>query len=73
LRKLTTRPTLLTGFALVSRHAAPDVSRFDYLVEAAAGRGVRLDPSSSKALAQSLDAATVCGARTHTVRYCGHR
>jgi len=50
------------GVALASRHPAPDVSRFDYLVEAAAGRGVRLDPSSSKALAQSLDAATVRGA-----------
>ena len=44
-----------------SRHASPELGRFDYLINAAASRGVRLDPSTSKTLAASLDAAVVKG------------
>ena len=48
-------------YALLRRHPAPPPAQFDSLLAAAAAVGVKLDVSSSKALADSLDGAAVRG------------
>lgn len=48
-------------FACLRRHPPPSKQQFDGLLAAAQAVGVSLDVSSSKALADSLDAATITG------------
>ncbi|KFM79835.1 Exosome complex exonuclease RRP44, partial [Stegodyphus mimosarum] len=45
--------------ALLRRHPAPGVSNFEPLIKAAQSKGFKIEVSSGKALAESLDAAVV--------------
>jgi exosome complex exonuclease DIS3/RRP44 len=47
------------SFALLRRHPSPPAQNFDWLIESAANVGVELDVSSSKRLAETLDAASM--------------
>jgi exosome complex exonuclease DIS3/RRP44 len=49
------------SFALLRRHPSPPAQNFDWLIESAAKAGVELDVSSSKRLAETLDAASMPG------------
>lgn len=49
------------SFALLRRHPCPPAQNFDWLIESAAHVGVELDVSSSKRLAETLDAAKLPG------------
>jgi len=49
------------SFALLRRHPSPPAQNFDWLIESAGRVGVELDVSSSKRLAETLDAAKLPG------------